>query len=150
MAAETDFYWRRLSFFKNKLFKSSGREPRLFILRLKMMAFHKNLETLNLHIQVRFAIQVSKCESICLLEIFKEWQEGSWFCCSAGSSGFLKSLTPLYRMTFPQRVCCPCDSGEAPSSWLIASVKYQSLLLNFYTFLVLPTLSLHSQDTDCS
>lgn len=101
MAVETDFSWRRLSFLqKNKQFKSSGKEPRLFILRLKMMAFHKNLETLNLHIQVRFTIQVSKCKSICLSQIFKEWQEGSWFCFSAGSNGFLKSLTPLYRMTF--------------------------------------------------
>lgn len=115
------------------------------------MAFHKNLEALNLHIQVRFTIQVSKCKSICLSQTFKEWQEGSWFCFSAGSNGFLKSLTPLNRMTFPQKVCCPCGSGEAPSSWLTANVKYQALLLNFYTFLVLQSLSsLHSQNTDCS
>lgn len=150
MAVETDFSWRRLSFLqKNKQFKSSGKEPRLFILRLKMMAFHKNLETLNLHIQVGFTIQVSKCKSICLSQIFKKWQEGSWFCFSAGSNGFLKSLTPLYRMTF--FFFCPCGSGEAPSSWLTANVKYRALLLNFYTFLVLQSLSsLHSQDTDCS
>lgn len=104
------------------------------------MAFHKNLETLNLHIQVRFTVQVSKCESICLLQIFKEWQECSWFSCSAGSSGLFWSLTPLYRTTYPWRVCCPCDSGKAPSSWLTASVKHWALLLNFYTFLVLLSL----------